>query len=314
MGSFFIYEHQGKGLRYSEALECAGYRKTSKINDPDLACALYDYDFGGASSSRYPGLEYLHKHDVPVLVYPHSARPMVQYDGMYSYWPHTKTMITIGPGHRKVMEAIGYEKPVEVCGWAMCDQLPWKTVAVGKKPLKILFGPIHPNENGWLHPVDKAQNALVFQKLLDTPGIQLTVRHIKRLDLGGLWSAPGVKYVLANPNGSTNEIDKADLVVGHQTFAWLAVARGKPLIMFGDKLIPHSGNRLQGFRWAKNYEAYREIMRYPLEVETDQNGNYMREQIDQAISQDVGAEWRKQFIGNQLDFIEFVTVIQKYLN
>jgi len=314
MRSFFLYEHQGKGHQYAKALEQAGYRGTNKINDPELVCALYDYDFGGRSSGRYPGLEFLRKQDIPVLVYPHSARPMVQYDGMYSYWPHTKAMITIGPGHRKVMAAIGYEKPVEVCGWAMCDQVPWKAIAVGTKPLKVLFGPIHPNANGWLHSVDKAQNALVFQRLLETPGIQLTVRHIKRLDLGGLWTAPGVKYVLANPNGSTAEIDAADVVVGHQTFAWLAVARGKPLIMFGDKLIPHSGNRLEGFRWAKNYEAYREIMRYPLEVETNRNGDYLRRQIEQAISQDVGAKWRRQFIGKQLDPAKFVKTVQKYLN
>jgi len=314
MGSFFYYEHQGKGLPYARALQQAGYQKSNKWNDPNLVCGLYDYDFGGASSSRYPSLVHLRDRDIPVLIYPHSARPMVQYDGMYSYWPHTKAMITIGPGHRKVMEAIGYQVPVEVCGWALCDQVPWKAIAVGTEPIKVLFGPIHPNANGFLHSVDKAQNALVFQRLLEVPGIQLTVRHIKRLDLGGLWAAPGVKYVLANPNGSTGEIDAADVVVGHQTFAWLAVARGKPLIMFGDKLIPHSGNRLDGFRWAKNYEAYREIMRYPLEVETDRNGDYLRRQIEQAMSQDVGEKWRKQFVGKQLDPKQFAKTVQKYLN
>lgn len=311
-GSFYLFDHQHKGRRYADALIQAGYRQTASLSDPELACGFFDHDLGAEGSGGRGGLGLLHEHNVPVFMYPHSARPMVQWD-MYPIWPHTSALITIASGHRQVMESFGYPLPIEVCGWTLCDQVPWKAIAVAGRPVEVLFMPIHPNNNGWLHPLDKGMNALVYQRLLETPGIHLTVRHIKRLDISGLWTASGVKYVLANPNGSTVEIDAAQVVVAYETAAYLAVARGKPLLMFGDQLTPHSGNLPTKMHWAKNFDAYREIWRYPITVDLTHGGKTIHQQLEQAMSEDVGAAWREKFIGEQLDPVWFVKTVQKYL-
>jgi hypothetical protein len=313
VGSFYLFDHQHKGRCYADALIRAGYRQTPKIDDPELVCAFFDHDLGAGGNGLRSGMEFLCQHNIPVLMYPHSARPMVQWDGMYPVWPHTSALITIGSGHRQVMESFGYPLPVEVCGWTLCDQVPFKIIPVGDHPIEVLFGPIHPNANGWLHPLDKGMNALVYRCLLETPGIHLTVRHIKRLDISGLWLAAGVKYIMANPNGSTVEMDATDVVVGYETFAYLAVARGKPLLMFGDQLIPHSGNLPTKMHWAKNFDNYREIWRYPISFDMAHGGKFIRQQIERAMSQDVGCAWRKKFIGKQLDPVKFVKTVQKYI-
>ena len=313
MPTYFISEHQHKGRPYAEALDANGWSRMEKLTGdmPDLA--LFDHDVAeGGKGFRKP-LDFLHEQGVPVMMYPHAARPMVQWDGIYPVWPHTACQILIAEGHREVCEAYGYGLPMEVCGWAMCEQRPWQSVEVRDRPIEVLFGPIHPNHNGFLHPADRAQNSLTFQKLLETPGIRLTVRHIMRLDLSGIWSAPGVTYKVANPNGKTDEIDQADIVVGHQTFAYLAAARGKPIIMFGDTIVPHSGNTWENFRWAKNYEAYRELMRYPAEMEAVQRGPQLRKLIDLALGVNLGAEWKGKFIGQPMDGKQFVRTVEQYL-
>jgi hypothetical protein len=311
---FYLSDHQGKGLPYARALEAAGYERVGYAGEADLKMAFYDQDSGARNMGFRNGLSYLRGQGVPVFLYPHSARPFVQYDGIITPWPHTRCMITIAPGHAEIMQLIQYPCPVAVCGWALCEQKPWKAIPIPKrKPLTVLFGPIHPNGNGWLSELDKRQNAAVYELLLQVPNIRLIVRHVKRVDLSGLWKVPGVQYVLANPDGSTAEIDRADVVVGHQTMAYLAIARGKPVIMFGDQSSPHSGNHPALFQFARRYDLYRNLLKYPLEAEDARNGMELRSMLEQAMSEDVAVQWRDQFIGKPFEPVKFTELIQSYL-
>lgn len=318
MARFYLQDHQHKGAPYARALEQCGWERSEHPSDIDLKLALFDHDVGDGGRGFRRGMDYLHERGVAIMLYPHAARPMVQWDGMYPIWPHTRMKLAPAEGHREVLKTYGYPLPVEVTGWAMCEQRafssPLDAIRSDKRKVEVLFGPIHPNQNGWLHPVDRAQNAVLFQRLLETPGIRLTVRHIFRLELNGLWQAPGVKYVLANPNGSTEEIDAADVVIGHQTFAYLAVARGRPVIMFGDDVTAHSGNAWENLRWASHYEAYREIMRYPLEAEAARSPSQMREMMECAMGADVGCAWRERFVGEPMTPDRLMAAIEKYLN
>lgn len=313
MGCFYLADHQGKGWPYAQALIEAGWARTENAADPDLRLALFDHDVGTGGVGFRRGLDYLHGRGVPVVMYPHAARPMVQWDDIYPVWPHTRLCVVIAEGHRQVMQIYGYPLPVEICGWALCGIEPWRPVEVRDRPVEVLFGPIHPNGNGFLHPAYKAANALVFQRLLETPGVHITVRHIKRLDLNGLWPAPGVEYVLANPNGATAEIDRADVVFGHQTFAFLAVARGKPLVMIGDDTTAHSGNAWENLRWAAHYTDYRELLRYPIEAESARSGRELRSLIEQALAEDAGAAWRERLVGQPFNPKLFVSAMEKCL-
>lgn len=314
-GKFYLSDHQGKGRAYARALVNAGYEQAASGSEDGLGFVLYDHDVGSGGMGFRNGLDYFHARGMKVMLYPHAARPMVQWDGMYPVWPHARVNFTIAAGHREVMESFGYPIPVEVAGWTYCEI---KGFAAGKsreglQKIKVLFGPIHPNNNGWMHPVDKAKNAEILHRLLKTPDIELTVRHIKRIDLSGLWMVDGVKYVMGKANQCIDEIDQADVVVGNQTFAHLAVARGKPLIMFGDDVKPHSGNRPENFRYAKSWEKYRHLLQYPLEIEAAGDGEVVRGMMQRAMMEDVGAEWRERFIGKAFDGARFVEMVERWL-
>lgn len=306
---FYIYEHQHKGRPYKEALTANGWTLSEYGSDPEMNLAMFDHDTNGSKGYRKP-LEFLKSIGVPVVMYPHAARPNVTWDGMYTPWPHTALQIIIAPGHREVLNAYGYPLPMAETGWAMCEQRPFVATPNPRSEINVLFAPIHPNANGWLHPVNQAMNAVVFMRLVQTPGIRLTVRHILRMDFSGLWAEPGVNYVVANPNGKTDEIDAADVVIAHQTFAYMAVARGKPLIMFGDDFPANSGNAFDNMKWAKHYEAYRSLMRYPIEAEEARSSQQMRKLIERAMGEDAGKKWRKKFIGEQMDSKKFSALME----
>lgn len=313
-GRFYLSNHHGKGNAYAAALVKAGYQQLSNASEPDLDFVLYDHDIGKHGKGHRNGLDYFRVQGIPFMLYPHSARSMVQWDTMYPVWPHTLVNFTIGEGQKAVMEAFDYPIPIETVGWTYCEQQPFKP----KKPwrrIKVLFGPIHPNNNGWLSQADKDVNFQTFEMLLNTPGLHLTVRHIKRIDLSGIYKAPGVEYVMGKPNQCIDEIDAADVVIGHQTFAYLAAARGKPLIMFGEGIPPRSGNLPDNFRWVpvQSWMKYRHIMQYPLEIESTKKPGELREMMERAMTEDVGAEWRKKFIGEQFDGQKFVKLVEKWL-
>jgi hypothetical protein len=247
------------------------------------------------------------------MIYPHAARPSLFWDGMYELWPHTRAFIAIAEGHREIMQIYGYPLPIEVCGWSLCEMCEFKPVEIGNGPIEVLFAPIHPNRNGWLHPTYRAYNTIIFQKLLETPGIRLTVRHIMSLTLNGIWQAPGVRYILGTTKPATENIDESDLVISHQTFAFMASARGKPLIMYGDDMRAIAANSWENLHWAAHYDDYRELLRYPLEAEAARSGRAFRAMIEQACSENVGAEWRKRMIGQSFDPENFVKTVEKYL-
>lgn len=307
---FYLTDHQGKGYPYAQALEESGWERVANAAE-EIQLALYDMDTGDGSGYRR-GLDMLYKRGVPVMIYPHAARPSLFWDGMYELWPHTRAFIAIAEGHREIMQMYGYPLPIEVCGWTMCELRDFQPVAL-QDPVKVLFAPIHPNRNGWGHPAYRAYNTIVFQKLLETPGIQLTVRHIMSLALNGIWQAPGVKYILGTTKPATEQIDEADVVIAHQTFAYLAVARGKPLIMLGDDMRANAGNAWDNMRWTAHYDDYRELLRYPLEAEAARSGRGLRSMIERACSEDLGADWRKRLIGKAFARKHFIKTVEKYL-
>ena len=277
--NFYLADHQNKGFPYTQALEAAGWERVMDMSKP-IQLAIFDHDIGPKGFKD--GLDALHDRHVPVMMYPHSARPMLQWD-MYPIWPHTRMCITIAEGHRQVMQAFNYPFPVEPCGWALSELKPFRAPEIHDRPINVLFGPIHPNANGFHHPVNRAMNMIIFTRLLEMKGIKLTVRHIKSLPLNGIWEAPGVKYVLANPNGCTDEIDQADVVIAHQTMAYLTVARGKPLVMMGDDITAHSGNKWENMVWAKHYDDYHELLRYPVEAEAARSSKELMAIIEQRV-------------------------------
>ena len=313
---FYLFNHQNKGTTYINALTSAGHEYVPDYNDSSIDFGFIDHDAGRGGVGWRREIYAFEARGVPLFIYPHAARPMLQWDGMYSVYPKTKCNFVIGDGHVEVMQAFGYPLPIEKTGWALCPQKAFNTKKLNRK-LRVVFAPIHPNANGWIHPIDKHKNAVVFDGLLALLGdIDLTVRHIFRLQSNGLWKHKNVVFNMAQTKVDTciEQIDSVDLIIAHQTFAYLAVARGKPLMMFGDDHIPHSGNRPENFRYVQNFDKYKDILRYPVNFEDSYSSTTLLNSMKRAIQKDVGAKWRDKFIGKPFDKNAFVEKVETYLS
>jgi hypothetical protein len=132
------------------------------------------------------------------------------------------------------------------------------------------------------------------------------VRHLMGLAENGIPWYEGVKYVEARPNNTYEDIDEADLIIGVGTYAHLALARGKPTILYGQALIPHEAYQPGHFEAVQSWANYRDYMRYPFEWDeiTD---------ISVVTRAPVNA-WRKLFVGEPFQpavFVELLTRLVK---
>jgi hypothetical protein len=303
---YFLFRgHQGKERAYLQALKKAGYKASVQDRMRGVKFVIYDMDGG----MRLPKLERYHKRGVPIFMYPHAARPQIIWDGIWEIQPFTTANFVPAPGHKEVMERYGYPIPIEVTGWSYCDILPFQPI---EKPVNILFGPIHPSASGWMCAEDLEANQRTHKLLIKycrASGSKLTVRHIRDLKNNGLEKVAGVTYIQGRPDLAVKEIDQADVVIGHQTFAYLAVARGKPTLMMREDLPPHTVSHGQTV-WVKSWEKYADIMMYPLDILAGDTA----ELIQKACRGDaLAAAWRERFIHAPFDPKYFVERLESYL-
>lgn len=309
-GFYALRPHQGKENAFVDALQTAGYRKVGAGRTP-VRFALYDLDSGRGGFGWNNDLNVLHERGIPLFLYPHAARPMVQYDGIIQVHPGVRCLFTHADGGRLALERFGFEKPVEVVGWSFCPIKPFQPV---KEVKRVVFGPIHPNHNGYLNEVDRKLNSATFAKIhawCKKNKAELVVRHLHDIGENGLERKDDVTYYRASADQSTADIDQADLVIGHQTFAYLSVARGKPTLMMGEKTAPRSGNADENFRFVKHWSKYKDLLMFPLDILDTRDVNGL---IGRAIKSDKAvSEWRDLFIGQPFDGKKFVNKLESYL-
>jgi hypothetical protein len=190
------------------------------------------------------------------------------------------------------MSAYGYPHPIIVTGWSLCDLKPFKPRTVVNK---VLFAPIHPSTHGFLFPEDKAINADAMNKLMRL-GVDVTVRYIGELEACGLRRVPGVRYVQGALDGSTREIDEADLVVAANTFLYMAVARGVPAISIRENSWPCYDRR--GRKRPQKWHEYHAFMKYPYDVSDYEDLGPIAAHVSQLR---YVSDWRKMWIGEPFD-------------
>jgi hypothetical protein len=240
----------------------------------------------------------------PVFLYPHAARPMVPYDGIYPVCEQIRGAFVIGHGHVEVMRRFGFPLPTWPVGWTFCRIKPFTPKSVKT----ILFAPIHPNSNGWQPEESIQANVQAFQELLKLKRVTILVRYLHKLSQNGLWVERGVRYMQGRPDGSHHEIDWADLTVAHQTHAYIAIARGKPTIMLGDRLCPSSGNLPENFQHVAHWEAYRDYLAYPYDVA---DGDLAAQIAEASFTDAKIREWKERFIGQPFDGEAFINQIRQ---
>lgn len=302
-----VHDHQNKSEAYREALAQAGYFFTDRENVQGLRFYLSDGDWGSRSY-----LQDARSRNIPVFLYPHAARPMVIYDGCVEPQPVT-AMFTQAPEGKRIMAKIGYPYPVEVSGWAFSEVRPFAPVdEIGR----ILFAPIHPNANGWLSDVDKDLNRRTYERLFafcEDRGAELSVRYIGTLEqcgLDGLPEADFVEWHKGKKNNSSWDMETADVVVSHQTFAYISVALGIPTVMMGEDVPPRTGNTDEGFRYVEHWDDYKADLMYPLDILAGDPAKA----IEKACAGCTEVEdWKSRLIGEPFDGPAFVNKLEAYL-
>jgi len=249
---------------------------------------------------------------LPRFYYPHAARPPLYWDGVVEpVHPHAASFVT-AEGHRLVMEAYGYPYPVHVTGWGLCKQRPFRSPAPKDRP-RVLFGPIHPGYNSWLAPelITANQRAYCMLLTLFWEGkIELSVRHVENLAKNGLFPVEGVGYEQSARELRVQQLDAFDVVVSHQTLAYLAIARGIPTLMYAEHLTPSSGNSPASFVYVASWDAYRELLTYPLDLFSGPALDMLEAAMQP--NEDV-ARWRELFIGGGFEATRFVDLIEANL-
>ena len=133
----------------------------------------------------------------------------------------------------------------------------------------------------------------MYKRLLELGEVEITMRVIGKLEDNGVWESPNVIINNANPDGSYAEIDAADLVIGEGMYLSLAVARGKPAIGM-NQYPPCRANTSECV--PKRWNEYNHLQAYPIDFD---DGD-LTELIDKALDESQVSNWKKRFIGEQL--------------
>jgi len=112
---------------------------------------------------------------------------------------------------------------------------------------------------------------------------------------------------------SVEEIDKADVVVANYvgTFGALAVARGKPTVLYGQNVRPHDGYCDADVTYVKNWDKYRDLLFYPHDI-SELKPVATQNMIEYAARHEA-KEWREKFIGDPLDEEKLYKTLQDLL-
>lgn len=300
---FICFNHQGKADALVSALYPKYNQLIEEVYNRKVLFVLTDSDIKG----RQRQLEKIKKAGCNLFfVYPHSARPSMIND-YYPRWDHTTAQFVVNEYHAEVLLECGYDKPLVGIGWTLC---PLREFQPKERARNVLFAPIHPRNA----PQDRDVNARTFARLYPhalSGEINLTVRFVGDLLDNGLAREVGVKYVHGKMNRDYGEIDAADVVIGHQTVAWIAVARGTPTVMMGEDMPTHFRRHDQKYEDVKSWGKVARLFQYPLDVLAE---NDIMALLNRAVKSDAEiADWRRRMIGKQFDPLKFVEIIESYL-
>jgi len=300
---YFITKHQHKANEIDLALTNAGW--FYKRRQVDIA--LFDHAISKPNSNI--GRSIIRKYfdqGAYILTYPHGATGAWWTDTEgYFIDRHVSANLVIGEGHKYVQEIIQPDSSNYVIGWSYC---PIKEFSKKDKITKILFAPIHASENNKLRSEAVDVNSRVYDALLKVFNLyDITIRHLNPLGDIGLHHNSNFKYIYGKPDGSYNDIDNADLVIAEGTYMYLSIARGKPTIGLNQH-IPISSNHSKHSK-LKNWDKYGEYMAYPIDFD---DGD-LRDLIYKASTNEQ-TEWKKLFIGHQMDGNNLVNLLTKLRN
>lgn len=309
-GAFHIHEHQHKGSYLLNALEDAGYARWPMPRFPQMAfwdAESGDYGFG----FKYELYICRHK-EIPVFFYPHTSRPGYPYI-LRPPWPHAAARFVVSEGSKDIMRAYGVQGNIHVIGWTFSEVRDEFSFFEGKRKPRVLFAPIHPHGNRYLHAIDKKVNTKTMQRLKELKDdFEVRVRWLGTLEDNKIWRESGIEYVHGQPDGSTADIEWADIVIGAYTFAGISIALGKPTIMIGERAIPHSGLMDELILWCESPRIYQRESQFPFNLEdVIESRARVKEMIWMALDENPDVDrWKHEFIGESFDPEKFLSYVE----
>lgn len=246
-------------------------------------------DFDGPVANYPAIIHHAYEQGAEVVLYSHGAPVITAWDGIWKPGPLTCLYLAQSPGQKWVMEAYGYPKPIKVIGWHYCEQGEFQPCADVKN---VLFAPEHPHTNGYMLAEARELTEKVYN---DLRGLPFTVtRHEGPVSL----------------DRSLTVIDEADVIVTYPgTFASLAVARGKPTILYAQTIQPHDGYSDATLKYVQHWDAYQGYMRYHYDIsETNQQ---FTESVIRRAAMVEETDWRDKFIGEQMKPETLMEILQK---
>jgi hypothetical protein len=301
---FFVYGHQHKGEPYHQALIDAGW-----ISSEDEAEVVFlDKDWY-MHNDKLPHPDALKQHErgAAVMIYPHSAMPPWWYDGLMKIQPFVSCVFVVGEGQKEAMRIIEPDVRVETTGWPWCEQKPFQEP---EKLKHVLFAPIHPAGTR-LRPEAVQANCDIakdLKRVARWTGCKVTVRYIGKLRHQGLKYYHRFDWIEGAPDGSTKEIDDADVVIAEGTFMYLSIARGKPTVGINQHLTCRA-NKTSEIYTPHHWNQYGPGIAYPINYQKRELMNL----IEYAIEHEQ-AQWRADFIGDTLDPFTFAEKVKTILN
>jgi len=286
MRTFAVHNHQGKATGLIGALVMAGWNLVDGLSSR-ADVLLIDHD--GTPYYR----DIINQVNAKkTVLFQHGAESFVTYDGLYEANPRTDAMLVQPPMAKTILQEINYPKPVYVTGWYWTEVKPLE-VPEGRK---TIFAPLHPRNDGTRCTWKQNANNHVFSQLIKQ-GERFTCRYIGDLYRNGLYDHPLVDFEKATAETMIPDILRHDLIVSSGTFAHLAVALGKAVVMYGQDHIPTDD---RGLETDDHWDDYAAKLRYPFCFEGfDDDAERV---ISEAVrNKKVRQEWRDRWIGKQLN-------------
>ncbi len=232
-----------------------------------------------------------------VVLYPHGALPT--YHGFYQPEERVDVQLVHGAGSVWQIESLGLWRTVKAVGWMYS---PWVEYQPPAKVEKVLFGPHHPYGSGELEDAFKLENSMVYLQLQELE-LDVTVQMFGSPEMNGLPDPLGAMSVRSSLMVDWRWIDQADLVIADGTLACLALARGKPVVMFGQHIpIEDEHDR------PRNGVTLR-VPHYPIDCAEDAT---LADLVEAAVG-DTGGWWREEFLGGPFNPSLFLAVLQSEL-
>ena len=301
---YYISDNRDKSKPYREALNKYGYQETS-VAEADFVLLDHNWKDGYRDATKI--FRECRADGKKIFMFPHGFRCNMFWDAIYTTDDNIDAFFAPASGHIMVMKAGGYPAPMISTGFPWCKVKKWEPVT----PVKILFAPIHPD---WGETYIYSQFALEWNKeawakiRLLKHKKEITVYHGLTPEVNGLTTEDEIIYHRSDLtiDAAVALIDKHDLIIAHDTFAALAIARGKSVIMFNDHFY-HAPNGMISKYWGF-YERAGFIYPHNI-IGCDDLDNL----ILQAGRPDTRvATWKTNFIGVSFDPYYFISKIKEF--